>query len=309
MKQKRLITGILLISIIVPIISMPSLVNVFEFIMACFVIGASIEFLNMFEKEAPLSKRFRTLTIISVLLIHISIAGFMGFNQSAVTFENPGILHITIPFILVGMFVYFVISKNFSVTNIEKVLLVMVYVGFGSASIVLLRRIGVRFIVYMLLISTLTDTFAYLVGMRFGRHKMAPNISPKKSWEGAIGGALVATIFASLFAMYYGDIFVVGTFLGDMLNASGERTLLDRLLIGTNISFGLQFVFVFGLTFLATIVSQFGDLMASKLKRHYQIKDFGHIFPGHGGIMDRFDSVMLVSMFLSASFFFIHLFV
>ena len=235
MKQKRLITGILLISVIAPIISIPSFLNVFEFIMVCFVIGASIEFLNMFEKESPLSKRFRTLTIISALLIHISIAGFTGFNQSAVTFENPGILHITIPFILVGMFVYFVTSKNFSVTNIGKALLVMVYVGFGSASIVLLRRIGVRFIVYMLLISTLTDTFAYLVGMRFGRHKMAPNISPKKSWEGAIGGALVATIFASLFAMYYGDIFVVGTFLGDMLNASGERTLLDRLLIGTKI--------------------------------------------------------------------------
>ena len=156
MKQKRLITGILLISIIVPIISMPSLVNVFEFIMACFVIGASIEFLNMFEKEVPLSKRFRTLTIISVLLIHISIAGFMGFNQSTVTFENPGILHVTIPFILVGMFIYFVMSKNFSVTNVGKALLVMVYVGFGSASIVLLRLIGVRFIVYMLLISTLS---------------------------------------------------------------------------------------------------------------------------------------------------------
>jgi phosphatidate cytidylyltransferase len=309
MKQKRFITGILLILIIVPIISMPSLVNVFEFIMACFVIGASIEFLNMFEKEVPLSKRFRTLTIISVLLIHISIAGFMGFNQSTVTFENPGILHVTIPFILVGMFIYFVMSKNFSVTNVGKALLVMVYVGFGSASIVLLRLIGVRFIVYMLLISTLTDTFAYLIGMRFGRHKMAPKISPKKSWEGAIGGALVATIFATLFAMYYGDIFVVGTSLGDMFNAGGERTLLDRLLMGTNISFGLQFVFVFGLTFLATIVSQFGDLMASKLKRHYQIKDFGHIFPGHGGIMDRFDSVMLVSMFLSASFFIIYLFI
>jgi phosphatidate cytidylyltransferase len=66
---------------------------------------------------------------------------------------------------------------------------------------------------------------------------------------------------------------------------------------------------VFILTFFATIVSQFGDLMASKLKRHYQIKDFGSIFPGHGGIMDRFDSVMLVSMFLSASFFFIYLFI
>ena len=77
MKHKRLITGVLLISVIAPIISMPSLVNVFEFIMACFVIGASIEFLNMFEKEAPLSKRFRALTIISALLIHISIAGFM----------------------------------------------------------------------------------------------------------------------------------------------------------------------------------------------------------------------------------------
>jgi phosphatidate cytidylyltransferase len=309
MKNKRLITGLLLISIIIPIISVPSLVNVFEFIMAFFVIGASIEFLNMFEKESPLSKRFRFVTILSALLIHVSIAGLMGWNQSPVTFENRGLLHVTIPFMLVGLFIYFVLSHNFSVTNVGKALLVMIYVGFGSASIVLLRLIGVRFIVYMLLISTLTDTFAYFVGMKFGKHKMTPNISPKKSWEGAIGGSIVATIIASIFAMYYGDIFVVGTFLGDLFNSSGEKTLLDRLLIGSNISFELQFLFVFILTFFATIVSQFGDLMASKLKRHYQIKDFGNLFPGHGGIMDRFDSVMLVSMFLSASFFFIYLFI
>jgi len=309
MKNKRLITGLLLISIIIPIISVPSLVNVFEFIMAFFVIGASIEFLNMFEKESPLSKRFRFVTILSALLIHVSIAGLMGWNQSPVTFENRGLLHVTIPFMLVGLFIYFVLSHNFSVTNVGKALLVMIYVGFGSASIVLLRLIGVRFIVYMLLISTLTDTFAYFIGMKFGKHKMTPNISPKKSWEGAIGGSIVATIIASIFAMYYGDIFVVGTFLGDLFNSSGEKTLLDRLLMGSNISFEVQFLFVFILTFFATIVSQFGDLMASKLKRHYQIKDFGNLFPGHGGIMDRFDSVMLVSMFLSASFFFIYLFI
>ena len=309
MKNKRLITGLILISIIVPIISVPSLVNVFEFIMAFFVIGASIEFLNMFEKESPLSKRFRFVTILSALLIHVSIAGFIGWNQSLVTFENRGLLHVTIPFILVVLFIYFVLSHNFSVTNVGKALLVMIYVGFGSASIVLLRLIGVRFIVYMLIISTLTDTFAYVIGMKFGKHKMTPNISPKKSWEGAIGGSIVATIIASVFAMYYGDIFVVGTFLGDLFNSSGERTLLDRLLIESNVTFELQFLFVFILTFFATIVSQFGDLMASKLKRHYQIKDFGSIFPGHGGIMDRFDSVMLVSMFLSASFFFIYLFI
>ena len=309
MKNKRLITGLLLILIIIPIISVPSLVNAFEFIMAFFVIGASIEFLNMFEKESPLSKRFRLVTILSSLLIHVSIAGFMGWNQSSITFDNRGLLHVTIPFMLVGLFIYFVLSHNFSVTNVGKALLVMIYVGFGSASIVLLRLIGVRFIVYMLLISTLTDTFAYVIGMKFGKHKMTPNISPKKSWEGAIGGSIVATIIASLFAMYYGDIFVVGTFLGDLFNSSGERTLLERLLLGSNFSFELQFLFVFILTFFATIVSQFGDLMASKLKRHYQIKDFGSIFPGHGGIMDRFDSVMLVSMFLSASFFFIYLFI
>ena len=309
MKNKRLITGLILISIIVPIISVPSLVNVFEFIMAFFVIGASIEFLNMFEKESPLSKRFRFVTILSALLIHVSISGFIGWNQSLVTFENRGLLHVTIPFMLVVLFIYFVLSHNFSVTNVGKALLVMIYVGFGSASIVLLRLIGVRFIVYMLIISTLTDTFAYVIGMKFGKHKMTPNISPKKSWEGAIGGSIVATIIASVFAMYYGDIFVVGTFLGDLFNSSGERTLLDRLLIESNVTFELQFLFVFILTFFATIVSQFGDLMASKLKRHYQIKDFGSIFPGHGGIMDRFDSVMLVSMFLSASFFFIYLFI
>jgi phosphatidate cytidylyltransferase len=189
-------------------------------------------------------------------------------------------------------------SKNFTVEHIGKALLVIIYVAFGAASITSVRFIGVRFITYMFLISLLTDTFAYIVGVKFGKHKMTPTISPKKSWEGAIGGTVVATVIASLFAIYYGQLFNPSTFLGNIFNNSGQQTILDRIVLDQPLSMPLQVVIIIVMTFTASIVSQFGDLMASKLKRHFEIKDFGNIFPGHGGIMDRFDSVLLVSLYV-----------
>ncbi|HLT00223.1 MAG TPA: phosphatidate cytidylyltransferase, partial [Acholeplasma sp.] len=193
-----------------------------------------------------------------------------------------------------------VFVDDFSGSDIGKALTVIYYVGLGGASIMLLRYLGVRFIVYVFLVSAVTDIFAYFFGMAFGKHKMAPRISPKKSWEGAIAGTIIGTVVASAFAIFYGVIFTKEGFLGHILNPSDFQTIFDNFSSLGQQPLYIQTLIIIPITFLGTIAAQIGDLVASKFKRTYQIKDFGNIIPGHGGVLDRFDSIIFIGLlFLS----------
>ena len=113
-----------------------------------------------------------------------------------------------------------------------------------------------------------SDTCAYCVGVLIGKHKMAPKLSPKKSVEGAVGG-IVGTI---LLTILYGWIF------------------MEQM--------GLTFKYVLilaGISGVGAVISMIGDLAASAIKRNYDVKDFGKLIPGHGGILDRFDSVIFTA--------------
>lgn len=112
------------------------------------------------------------------------------------------------------------------------------------------------------------DTCAYCAGMLFGKHKMAPVLSPKKSVEGAIGGILGSALLSLAYAMIF--------------NRLGY---LDS-----------KFIYIYPIAaFFAAIISIFGDLFASAIKRKYGIKDYGKLIPGHGGVLDRFDSIIFVA--------------
>ncbi len=140
-----------------------------------------------------------------------------------------------------------------------------VYVGFLLSFIYLLRiEEKGRVLVWLVFISSwVADTCAYFVGMKLGSHKMTPVLSPKKTWEGAIGGVLGAGLVSLLFA---------GIFLG-------TAGLFPCFLICS----------------VGAVISIFGDLAASGIKREMGIKDYGTLIPGHGGIMDRFDSVIFTA--------------
>ena len=112
------------------------------------------------------------------------------------------------------------------------------------------------------------DTSAYCVGKLIGKHKMSPVLSPKKSVEGAIGG-------------------VVGTALLTVIYLSVFRT---QMAIGTG-----QIVVLAVISAIAAAISMVGDLTASAIKRNYDIKDYGNLIPGHGGILDRFDSMIITA--------------
>ncbi len=113
-----------------------------------------------------------------------------------------------------------------------------------------------------------SDTCAYCIGCLFGKHKAFPVLSPKKSVEGCIGGIAGTALIAGIYA-----------------------ACLNRFVEGTEVSV-LAFVII---GVLASVVSQIGDLAASAMKRYYEIKDYGKLIPGHGGILDRFDSIIFTA--------------
>ena len=112
------------------------------------------------------------------------------------------------------------------------------------------------------------DTMAYCTGILIGKHKMTPELSPKKTWEGAVGGVLGSALLGFLYALI----------LGDHLSFLGQPLLFTPLLCAAG-----------------SIVSQIGDLAASAIKRSFKVKDYGNLIPGHGGILDRFDSVIVTA--------------
>ena len=148
-----------------------------------------------------------------------------------------------------------------------------VVVSFSALSLMryLDRGVGAYVIALAFIISWVCDAGAYFTGMLFGKHKLIPEISPKKTVEGAIGGIIVATLVYLLYGF-----------------------ALDKLVPDMSVNYIL--LAVFGL--LLSVFSQLGDLVASLLKREYGIKDYGRLFPGHGGVMDRFDSTISVSAVL-----------
>ena len=113
-----------------------------------------------------------------------------------------------------------------------------------------------------------TDTFAYLVGIKFGKHKLTP-ISPKKSIEGSIGGIVGSTLIAIIYTY----------FINKICNA------------------GISYFAITGIGVALSVLAQIGDLAASSIKRYADIKDFGKIIPGHGGMLDRIDSILFIAPF------------
>lgn len=140
------------------------------------------------------------------------------------------------------------------------------YIITGFISIIMLRDMKNGFYICLLafIAPWVTDTFAYFCGRLFGRHKLIPSVSPNKTVEGSIGG----TVFCAVACSVYGYVM-------------------------SGIVEGLPPIWCFAvLGLLVSVVSQIGDLIFSLLKRRYGIKDYGFVFPGHGGVLDRFDSII-----------------
>jgi len=152
--------------------------------------------------------------------------------------------------------------KKFAMRSVPLILCMLMAVLFFHAGNEL-RELehGLIYLIFSILIPVATDTFAYFCGRFFGKHKLMPITSPKKTVEGAVGGSCFALLFSLLAGLIYGKV--------DYLSLC---------------------VFVVS----ASVVGQIGDLSMSALKRIAGVKDYGNLFPGHGGFLDRFDSILFV---------------
>lgn len=171
---------------------------------------------------------------------------------------------------LIFVFATCVFSKGKTdVTSASTAFTGVFYIGAAFASVVLLRMTGKYLYLLTFIGPWVSDTFAYFTGRLLGKHKLIPEVSPKKTVEGAIGGIVFAAVSFVVYALIISKYF------------------------DTSLKPDYAVLAVAGA--LVSVISQIGDLAASVIKRHYGIKDYGWLFPGHGGVMDRFDSVLLTA--------------
>lgn len=228
------------------------------------------------------------LSVIALYEIHSCIGTLRKYAVSIPTFAVAGALPFcarfmnskqeflalfaTLAFILVFYLFVLTLFGYIKISKAAEAFGLAFYIICGFTSLVLLRDTGNgKFLVYLVLVGTCgTDVSAYLVGRLCGRHKLIPSVSPKKTVEGAIGGIAGCTL---LFWLYG---FIISNFFAE------TPKYYALIISGVVIS----------------VMAQLGDLIMSVIKREYGIKDYGNILPGHGGILDRFDSMLAVAPFL-----------
>lgn len=207
-------------------------------------------------------------------LTPLEVIGYIGITvyYLLMIFEEDRVyLFLALITILVAfMFVYVFTFPKYRAEQIMSAFFCVAYAPVMLSFIYLVRSLpyGI-YTVWMIFISSwICDTCAYLVGMLIGRHKLAPVLSPKKSIEGAVGGIAGSALVGAVYAHFFVEAVI-----------SEQR---------------ITWIFVV-ISAVGAVISQVGDLAASAIKRNHEIKDYGKLIPGHGGVMDRFDSVIFTA--------------
>ncbi len=276
MKQ-RIITGIIATCILIPIlifsstpvlpigIAFCSVVSIFE-LFRCLGLHKAYFFsipMYILAGGLPLSIRY------------LAMGSLFVSDKILETKELPRFAAIVAISLILYYFAVMTFSKGkYKLQEICVAFTVSLYVLFGFNAIVIMHdnEVGGNIAYLTILIGAwVTDIFAYFCGVLFGKngkHKLIPDVSPKKTIEGSIGGILFCILFMVIFGIICNQF------------TDHDSNLLIFALAG----------------FLASVVAQIGDLLMSVIKRTYGIKDFGRFFPGHGGMLDRFDSVLAVAI-------------
>ena len=219
-----------------------------------------------------------------LILLPFLLSGGLSFQVFAGLLAMLGAFVLTVPldnyftslpldssFSVYGLLVFLLLagtvlnSDDYSFDDVSYPIAASLYVGIGFQNLVNARISGLDKVLFALFIVWATDIGAYMIGRRFGRRKLLPKVSPNKTIEGSLGGIVCAVIVALIFM------------------------LVDKAVYTPHNLFAMLIYVV-----LFSVFGQFGDLVESAIKRHFGVKDSGKLIPGHGGILDRFDSMIFV---------------
>ena len=251
----RLGSGVLLLAAALFVVSTGGLL--------LFLLTLCISLVGQFELYRVFGIERRSLGYIGYLTVIVYYA--------LVWFSRPEYLTLMVIASLMALMAFYVITyPEYRIDMVAKAFMGVVYTGVMMSYLFQTRMLpdGQYFVWLIFLSSWGSDTCAYCTGMLFGKHRMTRVLSPKKTVEGAAGGVLGAVLLGFLYTFLFRHRFM------EVMNPR----LASAAACG-----------------IAALISMIGDLAASGIKRDYEVKDYGHLIPGHGGILDRFDSVIFTA--------------
>ena len=268
--KKRMITAIVALIVFIPVLifadtwALPIVASLGSMI-ACF------EMFSCVGQKKNIIFTLPTYVIALIFPILSRIAYIYEFQQSFIKFALA--VAVIAPLYMFAVAVFQ--TKKLCVTDAGLAAFSCFYIIAALTSLIYIHDFAIlgKYVYLLCFIAAwVTDSFAYFTGMLFGKHKLIPEVSPKKTVEGAIGGVVFCAI----------SMVVFGLIIENFFNPEN--------------SFHANYLVLAISGIVISVISQIGDLIMSLIKRKYQIKDYGKIFPGHGGILDRCDSVIAVSL-------------
>ena len=248
--KMRLIGALILVVVLVPLVMLGDIP--FEIGVALIATLSFRELLLLFKQKNKLPMVMEVFSYIGVIVVTLSLDSILQ----------------AIALILMILFIPLIIFKKneYSFNSVTSLLGIIIFIGVIYHTVINVRLGSLWELLYLLIITILTDTFALLGGKFFGKNKLLERISPNKTIEGALIGTIVATSISSVFYLF---------------------------IINPGINVGIIIL----ISFVLSIIGQIGDLVFSAIKREFEIKDYSNLIPGHGGMLDRFDSIAFVSLF------------
>ena len=293
--MKRVLTALVLIPLVVIALFRAPL-WLFALLVFLIALLASREYLDVAEANGVRPfRRLCYLFLFCIFLVTFSAGQMISSNYGlALSLTVASIAAVALLLIIASPFILMVAGMrrdplSQSLPDAAASFLLLPYIGLSLASMVLLRSYsnGALFLLYVLLLVWTGDTAAYYVGRAIGKHKLAPRISPGKTWEGTIASAIAAVLVALLLFRYLYPISLALQHI-HLLSPMGSlypSAAPSRVPILSVIAFAVS----------VNVAAQLGDLVESVLKRGGGVKDSGTLLPGHGGILDRIDALLFAA--------------
>ncbi len=253
--KKRVISAIIALGIVIPLYLLGGIP--FSILIGIISLLGYKEIIALKESHHKLPLSVVVLGVFSLMLLI-----FTTYDGYVLAF---GVSYQAVAFLLIAMLIPTLFYKDdniYTTRDAFYMIGIILFLGITFNALLLVRHLNILFLGYLFIISALNDTFAMIIGKLIGQYKLCPKISPNKTIEGSLAGLILGTFVAVLF--YY--------------------HLINPLALGKLIM----------ITTFLSLIGQIGDILFSKIKRENGIKDFSNIMPGHGGILDRLDSISFI---------------